>query len=64
MEKLSKEEIVGELLVNNEITGEEAITLLEDTCSCSYENTTDNLVWSSNDTLNPNIKNNNHGNTL
>ena len=28
MEKLTKEEIVGELLINGEITAEEAITLL------------------------------------
>tara|TARA_R110000796_G_scaffold205660_1_gene321633 strand:- start:268 stop:420 length:153 start_codon:yes stop_codon:yes gene_type:complete len=30
MEKLTKEEIVGELLINGEITGEEAITLLSE----------------------------------
>lgn len=31
MEKLTKEEIVGELLINGEITAEEAITLLSET---------------------------------
>ena len=33
MEKLTKEEIVGDLLMNGHIDGEEAITLLKDNAS-------------------------------
>jgi len=48
---LTKEQIVGDLLIEEQITAEEAITLLEGDCKCRPLMRSD-FIWTSNHTGN------------
>jgi hypothetical protein len=48
---LTKEQIVGDLLIEEQITAEEAITLLAGNCKCRPV-TREDFIWTSNHTGN------------